>query len=54
MSIHNIIGFYEERSKNFPLIIIKYYQIRTLSLLLMSSSGHVSMIKDFLRRKMGN
>ena len=33
MSIHNI-GFYEEISKNYHLIIIKYHQIRTVFLLL--------------------
>ena len=33
MSPHNI-GFYEEISKNYHLIIIKYHQIRTLFLLL--------------------
>ena len=33
MSTHNI-RFYEEISKNYHLIIIKYHQIRTLFLLL--------------------
>ena len=33
MSTHNI-GFYEEKKQNYSLIIIKYNQIRTLSLLL--------------------
>ena len=36
MSTHNI-GFYEEISKNYHLIIIKYHQICTLFLLLGSS-----------------
>ena len=52
MSTHNI-GFYEEINKNYPLIIIKYHQIRTLSLPLdcHSTVMHYSTVqKEFIQK----
>ena len=46
MSTHNI-GFYEEISKNYHLIIIKYHQIRTLFLLLVYGKNRRSRASNY-------
>ena len=43
MSTHNI-GFYEDLTKNYLSIIIKFHQIRTLSLLLLMILMEFEMI----------
>ena len=47
MSTHNI-GFYEDLTKNYLLIIIKYHQICTLSLLLVTWPASTDLKTIFL------